>query len=50
MPCLTSDLDTVWPVCVHGPVLMMETLELELQVRPPHQALLNRGLEVKDVV
>ena len=46
----STDLDTVWPVCVHGAVLVMETLELELQVRPPHQGLLNLGLEVKDVV
>ena len=45
-----TDLDTVGPVCVHGPVLVMETLELELQVWPPHQGLLNLRLEVKDVV
>ena len=45
-----TDLDTVGPVCVHGPVLVMETLELELQVWPPHQGLMDRRLEVKDVV
>ena len=45
-----SDLDAVWPVCVHGSVLVMEALELELQVWPPHEALLNLRLEVKDVV
>ena len=39
----STDLDTVWPVCVHGAVLVMETLELELQVRPPHQGLVNLG-------
>ena len=45
-----SDLDAVGPVCVHGSVLVMEALELELQVWPPHEALVNLRLEVKDVV
>ena len=36
-------LDAAGPVSVHGSVLVMETLELELQVRPPHQGLVNLG-------
>ena len=36
-----TDLDTAGPVCVHGSVLVVETLELELQVRSPHQRLVN---------
>ena len=36
-------LDAAGPVSVHGSVLVMETLQLELQVRPPHQGLVNLG-------
>ena len=36
-------LDAAGPVSVHGSVLVMETLELELQVGPPHQGLVNLG-------
>ena len=39
-------LDAAGPVSVHGSVLVMETLELELQVRPPHQGLVNLGTTV----
>ena len=36
-------LDAAGPVSVHGSVLVVETLQLELQVRPPHQGLVNLG-------
>ena len=40
---MSCHLDAAGPVSVHGSVLVMETLELELQVRPPHQGLVNLG-------
>ena len=36
-----ADLDTAGPVGVHGSVLVVETFQLELQVRSPHQSLVN---------
>jgi len=38
------------PVGVHLPILVVETLELQLQVRPPHESLVHRGLELEDMV
>ena len=38
-----TDLDTAGPVGVHGSVLVVETFQLELQVRSPHQSLVNLG-------
>ena len=43
-------LDAAGPVSVHGSVLVMETLQLELQVRPPHQGLVNLGTIVIIVI
>ena len=36
-----TDLDTAGPVGVHGSVLVVETFQLQLQVRSPHQSLVN---------
>ena len=38
-----ADLDTAGPVGVHGSVLVVETFQLQLQVRSPHQSLVNLG-------
>ena len=38
-----ADLHAAGPVGVHGPVLVVETLELQLQVRSPQQGLVNLG-------
>ena len=41
-----ADLDAAGPVGVHGSVLVVETFQLQLQVRSPHQSLVNLpGLE-----
>ena len=36
-----ADLDAAGPVGVHGSVLVVETFQLQLQVRSPHQCLVN---------
>ena len=38
---VNTDLDTCRPVGVHGSVLVVKTLELQLQVGSPHQRLMN---------
>ena len=44
-----ADLDTAGPVGVHGSVLVVETFQLQLQVRSPHESLVNLGGE-EDVI
>ena len=38
---INADLDTARPVGVHGSVLVVKTLKLQLQVWSPHQCLVN---------
>jgi len=45
-----AHLDTAGPVGVHDSVLVVETFQLKLKVRSPHQCLMHLGFEVKDMI
>lgn len=45
-----GDLHARRPIRVHLPVLVVETLELQLQIGSPHQRLMHRGLQLEHVI
>lgn len=47
---IDGHLHREWPVCVHCSVVVVETLELQFQVRSPHKRVVDRLTQVENVI
>jgi hypothetical protein len=47
---ICGNLHTCRPIGVHLTILVVETLELQLEIRPTHESIVDGWLELKDVI